>query len=80
MRTIHAELWRTALIYARDRRSGTDAKAAADTLARAVIAWSGAPAPKGALRHDAAEAVGVGLWGVLDAGWLAGVPEAVARR
>ena len=80
VQTIHAERWRTELILARDRRSGADAKAAADALARAVIAWSGAPAPKGALRHDAAEAVGVGLWGVIQAGWLDGVPEAVARR
>ena len=80
VRVIHAEVWREALIVPRDRRSGAGAKAAADGLARAVIAWSGAPAPKGALRHDAAEAVGVGLWGVLEAGWLEAVPEAVRRR
>lgn len=77
---VHAERWRADLILPRDRRSGADAKAAADALARAVIAWSGAPAPKGPLRHDAAEAVGAGLWGVLDAGWLEAVPEAVRRR
>ena len=80
VRVIHAEVWRENLLLPRDRRTGADAKAAADTLARAVIAWSGAPAPKGPLRHDAAEAVGVGLWGVIDAGWLDGVPEAVRRR
>jgi hypothetical protein len=80
VRVVHAERWRSDLLYARDRRTGADAKAAADRLARSVIAWSGAPAPKGPLRHDAAEAVGVGLWGVIEAGWLDGVPEPVRRR
>ena len=63
---------------------GADAKAAADGLARAVLAWSGAPAPEGPLRHDAAEAVAVGLWAVLDAGWLdpspVRDPEPLTRR
>ena len=80
VRVIDAGVWRRALLLPREQRSGADAKAAADGLARAVIAWSGAPAPKGALRHDAAEAVAVGLWAVLDAGWLEAVPEAVKRR
>ena len=80
VRTIGAEAWRRALLLPREQRSGEAAKAHADGLARAVIAWSGAPAPKGPLRHDAAEAVGVGLWGVVEAGWLAAVPEAVRRR
>lgn len=78
--TIHAERWRRALLLPREQRHGADAKRAADGLARAVIAWSGAPAPKGDLRHDAAEAIGAGLWGVLAAGWLERVPDAVARR
>ena len=80
VRVIDADVWRRALLLPRERRSGAGAKAAADGLARAVIAWSGAPRPKGALRHDAAEAVGAGLWGVLDAGWLGAVPDAVRRR
>ena len=79
-RVIDAEVWRRALLLARDQRTGADAKSAADGLARAVIEWSGAPRPKGPLRHDAAEAVAVGLWGVIDAGWLPGVPDDVARR
>ncbi len=79
-RVIDAGVWRRPLLLPREQRSGSDAKAAADGLARAVITWSGAPAPKGALRHDAAEAVAVGLWAVLDAGWLAAIPEAVKRR
>ncbi len=79
-RVIDAHVWRRALLLPREQRHGTDAKAAADGLARAVIEWSGAPRPKGPLRHDAAEAVAIGLWGVLDAGWLDAVPDAVARR
>ena len=80
VRVVDAGTWRRALLLPREQRSGADAKAAADGLARAVIAWSGAAAPKGQMRHDAAEAVAVGLWGVLDAGWLDAVPEAVRRR
>ena len=80
VRVIGAERWRRALLLPREQRRGSDAKAAADGLARAVIAWSGAPKPKGPLRHDAAEAIAIGLWGVLAAGWLEAVPDAVARR
>jgi hypothetical protein len=80
VRVIDAGVWRRALLLPREQRSGADAKDAADGLARAVIEWSGAPRPKGALRHDAAEAIAVGLWGVIDAGWIGGVPEAVSRR
>ncbi len=75
---IGAERWRRKLLPPRDRRSGTAAKAAADALARRVIAWSGADAPT-ALRHDAAEAVCIGLWAALAAGWLDDVPEEVKR-
>lgn len=74
---ISAETWRPRLLHARQRRSGADAKQHADRLARDVIAWSGAPAPKGALRHDAAEAILIGLWGVLEVGWLAELPSAL---
>ena len=38
-------------------------------LARQVIEWSGARRPT-SLRHDAAEAILVGLWAVLQEGWL----------
>lgn len=77
---VDAHRWRRTLLLPREQRSGSDAKAAADGLARAIIAWSRAKAPTGPLRHDAAEAIGAGLWGVLAAGWLDRVPEAVARR
>ena len=80
VRVIDAGEWRRLLLLPRERRTGVGAKGAADGLARAVIEWSGASRPKGSLRHDAAEAIAVGLWGVIDAGWLAGVPEAVQRR
>lgn len=73
---ISAEDWRERLLYAREQRSGAEAKQHADTLARNVIAWSGAPRPT-ALRHDAAEAILVGLWGVLQVGWLDEVPPAL---
>ena len=76
---VDAETWRRALLLPRQQRSGPQATEAAAGLARAVIAWSGARAPKGPLRHDAAEAIGAGLWGVLAAGWLARLPEALRR-
>jgi hypothetical protein len=68
-RTIDAADWRDALMLDRHRRSGADAKARADSLAREVIDWSDVDRPT-SLRHDAAEAILVGLWGVLEAGWL----------
>jgi hypothetical protein len=73
---VSAEQWRARLLYQRERRSGPDAKKNADALARRVIQWSGAPRPT-SLRHDAAEAILVGLWAVLETGWLAGLPRAV---
>jgi hypothetical protein len=73
---VQAGDWREELLLSRDRRTGAAAKARADTLARRVIEWSGADRPT-SLRHDAAEAIMVGLWGVIEVGWLAGVPGAV---
>lgn len=73
VRQVHAGIWREALILSRDRRSGVDAKQQADVLARRVIEWSGAPRPT-SLRHDAAEAILLGLWGVVAAGWLPDLP------
>jgi hypothetical protein len=73
---IPAEVWRERLLLPRDRRTGRDAKHTADDVARRVIAWSGAPRAT-SLRHDAAEAVLVGLWGVLEVGWLQALPPAL---
>lgn len=66
---VSAEEWRARLLTDRQQRSGVEAKQNADTLARAVIDWSGADRPT-TLRHDAAEAILIGLWGVHQVGWL----------
>ena len=76
VQVVDAETWRSVLLYPRERRSGSEAKAAADTLARRVIEWSGAARPT-SLRHDAAEAILIGLWGTVAVGWLADVPHAL---
>jgi len=78
VRVIGAERWRERFLYDRERRTGGQAKANADTLARRIIDWSDAPRPT-SLRHDAAEAIVIGLWGVLEAGLLDEVPAALRR-
>jgi hypothetical protein len=78
VRRIAAEVWRTQLLYVREQRTGQQAKSNADELARRIIDWSGAAKPT-SLRHDAAEAILVGFWGVLDAGWLEQVPLELRR-
>jgi hypothetical protein len=75
---VSAEEWRAALLYPREQRSGTQAKQHADLLARRMIAWSDAPRPT-SLRHDAAEAVLVGLWAVMSLGWLTAPPPSLRR-
>ncbi len=75
---VHAADWREPLLLPRDRRTGAAAKAHADTLARRVIDWSRAPRPT-SLRHDAAEAILLGIWAVVEVGWLPALPEAVRR-
>lgn len=78
VRQISAEAWRRQFLYAREQRSGAQAKDRATALARRVIAWSGARQPT-SLRDDAAEAILIGLWGALEVGWLAYLPEVVRR-
>lgn len=73
---VQAHDWRRRLLLPREQRNGEEAKAHAGTLARRVIAWSGAPRPT-SLRHDAAEAILAGLWGVVEVGWLPHLPEAL---
>lgn len=73
-----AEAWRALLLLPREQRTGAQAKLVADGLARRVIAWSGARRPT-SLRHDAAEAVLIGLWGVLEVGWLASLPDVLRK-
>jgi hypothetical protein len=74
-----AGVWRRGLLLPRERRTGALSKEAADAYARRIIAWSDAKTPKGALKHDAAEAICVGLWACVEAGWLPEVPPEVRR-
>lgn len=60
---VPSETWRAALLPARDRRTGREAKLAAGRKAREIIRRSGAKRPT-SLRHDAAEAVLIGTWAV----------------
>lgn len=70
---ISAETWRNTFLYKREQRSGKQAKKNAGILAKNVIEWSGTKRPT-SLRHDAAEAILAGLWGVLKIGWLKELP------
>jgi hypothetical protein len=72
-----AEVWRPVLLEASARRDGARAKAAAERLARRVIEAIGERRPT-SLRHDAAEAILIGLWGLLEIGWLEALPAGVA--
>jgi hypothetical protein len=74
MRRIAAETWREALLLPRERRDAGTAKRAAVRLARRVHGWSGLSGPS-TMRHDAAEAVLVGLFAAIEAGWLSGPPD-----
>lgn len=65
-----AEQWRRNLLLPRQQRSGVDAKRHADEPARQVISWSGLKRPT-SLRHDAAEAILVGLYAARRLGWIA---------
>ena len=75
---IAAETWREQLLYTREQRTGAQAKHSADPFARRIIDWSGAPRPT-SLRHDAAEAILIGFWGVLHVGLLDAVPPELRR-
>ena len=78
VRRIGAEEWRERLLYPREHRDGRRAKRSANELARRVIEWSDAPRPT-SLRHDAAEAILIGLWGILEVGWLDDLPAEIRR-
>jgi hypothetical protein len=75
---INAELWRKEFLYPREQRSGAEAKQKAGQMARRVILWSGVQKPT-SLRHDAAEAILAGLWGVIDVEWLESLPLELRR-
>jgi hypothetical protein len=76
---ISAEEWRDRLLLPRERTSGEAAKRKALDAARLVIEWSGAKRPT-SLTHDAAEAVLVGLYAVLKAGWLERPPDGLGTH
>lgn len=73
VKQISAELWREKLLYARQQTSGHQAKREADGLARKVIEQLGGKKPT-QLRHDTAEAILIGLYGLLELGWLKSWP------
>lgn len=75
---VSAETWRGKLLLERHQRSGPEAKKWAGALARRVIQWSGSARPT-SLRHDAAEAILIGLWAVLEMGWLNSLPQEIGR-
>lgn len=72
--TMQANEWRKDLLLPREQTSGERAKHYADQAARRVITWSETAKPT-SLRHDAAEAILVGLWAVLRLGWLPALPQ-----
>lgn len=78
VRRVGAELWRQAFLLPREQRTGVDAKRHAGEMARKIIDWSGAPRPT-SLRHDAAEAILIGIWGLLHFGWIEALPRAIQR-
>lgn len=76
---IGAEEWRRTFLLSREQRSGPEAKSHAGHIARRVIEWGRASRPT-SLRHDAAEAIMIGLWGLMHLGWLDALPKELERR
>lgn len=75
LRIVQAHEWRRVFLYERERRDGAQAKAHAVKLAAQVVEWSAAKGVTAQLGHDAAEAILVGLFGVVEAGWLKDPPR-----
>jgi hypothetical protein len=78
VKLVQAEQWRKQFLYPREQLTGPEAKRHAEGIARKIIAWSGLPRPV-SLRHDAAEAVLIGMWAVTEAGWLKDPPREIRR-
>lgn len=68
-RQVQAEQWRQKLFFPRQHLSGSQAKRQAGELARQVIDHLGGKKPT-QLRHDTAEAILIGLFGLLELEWL----------
>jgi hypothetical protein len=75
LRAVQARDWRPMFLYERERRDGAAAKSHAVRLAAQVIEWSGTKGVAPEVGHDAAEAILVGLFGVVQAGWLLEPPR-----
>lgn len=71
---IQAEEWRQHLFHARQHSSSSIAKREAIGRARTLIEQLGGKKPTN-LRHDTAEAILIGLYGLLDLGWLQRQPD-----
>lgn len=71
---VSAQAWRGDLLDGSERQSTADTKKNAVAMARRIIDWSDLAQPA-SLRHDAAEAILIGLWGVMQVGWLDALPE-----
>jgi hypothetical protein len=76
LHSLTPEDWRGQFFDPKDQRGRDRSKLTAEVLARRIIEWSGAPRPT-SLRHDAAEAIVIGVWGVVEAGWLERLPAGI---
>ena len=76
---VEAERWRRALLHPRERRDARTAKASAQGLADIAVSALSAH-PVGRLRHDAAEAVLIGVWGLRELGWIDAWPDGLDPR
>ncbi len=74
-RQVQASDWRRTLMLPRQQTSGEKAKKEAVQMARKVIDWSGASRPKGPLRHDAAEAILLGVHAAISVALLDAMPS-----
>ena len=72
-RQIYAEDWRKDLFDSKDIRTGEQAKQHAIQLARKVTGLCNGPKPTSML-DDAAEAILIGYWGMLQQGWVSKAP------
>ena len=75
---VAAESWRERLLLPREQRSGRQAKSYAAQFAMDAIRFLDAQRPT-SLRHDAAEAICIGVWGLLEVGWLQELPRELCR-
>lgn len=73
---IHAESWRVKLLFPRQQRNAQQAKQFAIKSARKIIVQLGGKRPT-ALRHDTAEAILIGFYGLLELGWLSARATAI---